>query len=577
MHTFSPKLKSTSPKLKSTQKTKSAALKRQGRTFPEQRGGTILRSIANPTAEQPHNAPAHGLKPETHTVALPRFAHDFSRIPVHADSRTGTQPNLQADAQADANERPAGRVVEPLMHMPELRPQRAFGEATGGSPSRVPYRNEMEYAFGEDFSGVDAYFGRSTAMNRLNAHAATYGEQIAFGGFSPDKRLVAHELTHVVQQRRGGGLQLKSQLSGIDDAAEREADSVAARAASGERVDVSAAPSAAIHRDMKDKNLDVPLGHFEINMTKVEAKDSISGESGTLSFTANDKAPDSKSIRLSQAVKDFNVAAGADWDWVKDGPVEQANLGKMQSVAGDKIHITAKNETLKTIAGQHYGEPSRFPEIFAANKVTLDPTMKTADADKTLPESLSLTIPKAVRGGFFIDHAPDDPKAKVRKAKTDPAVPQDYVWPGEEVGKKNQHGSKAGKTIVPAVITDSPQTNQHLQYTFETVARSEDVGIHYGTVHWSFEADGPNGKVTKESYRVAPGVSDTFRAALHEFTKFYKNPHTVMKGETLRTIAEQYYGDRAKSGEILKANADKLKDPDKLPLGLKLNIPIIGP
>ena len=109
------------------------------------------------------------------------------------------------------------------------------------------------------------------------------------------------------------------------------------------------------------------------------------------------------------------------------------------------------------------------------------------------------------------------------------------------------------------------------------MARSEDAGIYYGAVHWSFDADGPAGKVTKESHKVVPGVSDTFRAALDEFTKFYKNPHTVMQGETLSTIAEKYYGDPKKSGEIFKANKDKIKDPDKISPGLKLNIPIIGP
>jgi len=415
------------------------------------------------------------------------------------------------------------------MRMPGLQLQRTFGEATSGSPSSIPYRNEMEYSFGENFSGVSAYLGRGETMNRLNALAATSGEHVAFGSFFPDKKLVAHELTHVVQQRRGGGVQLKSQLSGIDDAAEREADSVAVRAAAGERVIVSAAPRSAIHRDIKDKNLKVPLGHFEIDMTKVESKNFYAGETGTISFTPNDKAPDSKSIRLSQAARTFDVDAKAEVDWSKGdyGNIrKKANLNKMQTTSGDPTHVTAKGETLKTIAEQHYGEPSRFVEVFNANKKTLAPTMKAADGDKSLPEMLKLIIPKAVVGGFFIDHATE--KAKVRTAKADPEVPQDYIWPSEQVTKGlRQHGSKAGKTIEPAILDDAPgQGSSHVQYTFETVARSDDAGIHYGTLHWGFDSDGAAGKVTKETHRVAPGVSDTYRAALGEFNKFYKNPPT---------------------------------------------------
>jgi hypothetical protein len=249
----------------------------------------------------------------------------------------------------------------------------------------------------------------------------------------------------------------------------------------------------------------------------------MTGEVGNISFTPNDKAPDSKSIRLSQAAKTFDVDKKADFTFQ-----QKVTLNKIRTTDADGSHTTIKGETLKKIAQQHYGEPSRFAEIFAANKAALAPTMKTADGDMSLPDKLTLTIPKAVAGGLFIDHLPTDPKAKVRTAKTDPVVPQDYVWPGEEVAGKNQHGSKAGKTIVPAFLDVKPkaQGTQHLHYTFETVARSDDAGAHYGTLHWSFDADGPEGKVTQEAHRVAPGVSDTYRAALVEFNKFYKNPPT---------------------------------------------------
>ncbi len=115
-------------------------------------------------------------------------------------------------------------------------------------------------------------------------------------------------------------------------------------------------------------------------------------------------------------------------------------------------------------------------------------------------------------------------KRRSERPRTDPEVPKDYVWPGEEIPGKNQHGSKAGKKIVAASLYDTPQTPAQRQYTFETIARSEDAGIHYGTVHWSFKADGVKGVASKETHRVAPGVSDTYRAALDEFTKFYKNP-----------------------------------------------------
>jgi nucleoid-associated protein YgaU len=426
-----------------------------------------------------------------------RFAHDFSRVPAYP-----------RDGQSQL--------------------QRVFGEASNGPSSNIPYRDEMEHAFGEDFSKVSAYFGRDKEMGRINANAATYGERVVFSDAAPGKKLVAHELAHVVQQRQSTGVQLKSMLSGVNDAAEREADSVAERAAAGERVSVTTALSAAIHRDIKDKNLKVPLGNFEIDMTKVEVAGDKTGEEGTVKFTPNDKAPNSRSIRLSQAIKTVDVETGKDFDWsdLNKSSGAQKNRNKMQTTDAEKTHVTVKGETLKSIAAKYFGDPSRYGEIFNVNKAALAPAMKSADGDKSLPEKLSLKISRAIVGGYVIDHLPTDPKAKVRTAKTDPVVPQDYVWPGETIKDQNQHGSKAGTTIVPAILSDKPKATgiTHLQYFFQTVARSADDGTQFGTVFWSFEADGINGKVTKESSRVAPGVSGTFRSALDEFNKFYKNP-----------------------------------------------------
>src|SRR5262249_18239371 len=128
---------------------------------------------------------------------------------------------------------------------------------------------------------------------------------------------------------------------------------------------------------------------------------------------------------------------------------------------------------------------------------------------------VSLTIPRSIEGGYFVDHKADDPKAKARSSKTDANVPQDYVWPGEERKDKNQHGSKAGKKIVPAVLEDTPGSNVPDHYFFETAARSDDLGLYYGSLHWSFKMKG-DGKVTEEKWSVTEGVSHTLLSAVDE-------------------------------------------------------------
>ena len=69
-------------------------------------------------------------------------------------------------------------------------------------------RSEMESSFGRDFSNVNIHTdNESVEMNKkLNAQAFTHGNDIYFnsGKYRPEtaegKRLLAHELTHVVQQ-----------------------------------------------------------------------------------------------------------------------------------------------------------------------------------------------------------------------------------------------------------------------------------------------------------------------------------------------------------------------------------------
>lgn len=132
-------------------------------------------------------------------------------------------------------------------------PGAAFSQATSGGGGEVPFRGEMERSFGQDFSGVSAHVGKTEEMHSISAHAATNGEQIAFADSSPSKELVAHELTHVVQQRQSGGpaaTQNKDMLSDPGSASEREADAVASRVAAGEQVTVHEAPDTGLNASL---------------------------------------------------------------------------------------------------------------------------------------------------------------------------------------------------------------------------------------------------------------------------------------------------------------------------------------
>lgn len=80
-----------------------------------------------------------------------------------------------------------------------------------GQPLDDKTRGQMEGSFGTDFSGVKIHTGGEATRlsNELNAQAFTHGRDIYFneGSYNPEtsagRHLLAHELTHTVQQREG--------------------------------------------------------------------------------------------------------------------------------------------------------------------------------------------------------------------------------------------------------------------------------------------------------------------------------------------------------------------------------------
>lgn len=107
---------------------------------------------------------------------------------------------------------------------------------------------------GADFGGVRAYMGPSArqACLALGAEAYAVGPQIAFRHSNPGMPTVAHELTHVVQQRdqQAPALLGRTAVSSPDSPAEREASTIEEAVRSGQPVPApSAQPSgSAIHR-----------------------------------------------------------------------------------------------------------------------------------------------------------------------------------------------------------------------------------------------------------------------------------------------------------------------------------------
>jgi hypothetical protein len=122
----------------------------------------------------------------------------------------------------------------------------------GGQPLEEPVRADMEGRLGHSFSDVRVHTGEAAhnSAASVNAHAYTVGSNIVFQrdkydpGSDGGRTMLAHELTHVVQQRSGpvDGTATGTgvRVSDPSDRFEREAAATAERAMSA-----PAAPSTA--------------------------------------------------------------------------------------------------------------------------------------------------------------------------------------------------------------------------------------------------------------------------------------------------------------------------------------------
>jgi hypothetical protein len=148
--------------------------------------------------------------------------------------RLGLQTKLAVNEPGDVYEREAERVAKQVMATPaqpavsgvpphiQRLAARPPGQteaapasvdrvlASSGAPLEPPLREDMERRFGRDFSRVRVHSDAAAAQSarEVNARAYTAGSDIVFGmgqfapGTQDGRTLLAHELTHVVQQGR---------------------------------------------------------------------------------------------------------------------------------------------------------------------------------------------------------------------------------------------------------------------------------------------------------------------------------------------------------------------------------------
>ena len=164
------------------------------------------------------------------------------RRPVPA--RRQGQPAGPRDMVLAMQQTAGNQATRALIH-------RLIGESHDGTAAAtrpVPYQAAMERYFGESFADTRVATGRSD-LGRAGADAATIGNKVAFADARPSRKVVAHELAHVVQNRRGPSP--RAELPTPGDKAEVEADRASEGMASARSFTVSQVGTAVVHPGLR--------------------------------------------------------------------------------------------------------------------------------------------------------------------------------------------------------------------------------------------------------------------------------------------------------------------------------------
>ncbi len=208
---------------------------------------------------------------EIDSPVTPRIGHHFADVRVHAAVPETIQTKLTINQPGDVYEQEAERVAEQVIQMeasasseaPSTSQNARLGaddlftrkEASdtsvhetasvpplvdevlssgGGQPLDESTRSFMEPRFGHDFSRVRVHTDERAAESAraVNALAYTAGQDVVFGGgqYEPEtmegKKLLAHELTHVVQQKQGMVNEQATRLTSLHSLREQTASNV---------------------------------------------------------------------------------------------------------------------------------------------------------------------------------------------------------------------------------------------------------------------------------------------------------------------------------------------------------------
>ena len=528
---------------------------------------TTLRSTLVAHELVPRQSPDHAAA-LTGNAATPSWSLSNLRIYAPTDDSSNA-PRTVAPSNSETNRK---EVALPLQSAIERK--RGSGHSLGDAT-----RHRLERTFDADFSTVrvhtDSEAGRLSRA--LGANAFATGRDIFFdhGAYQPDnfrgQKLLAHELTHVVQQH--GAAPSKLVLSQPGDYYEREADAIS--------TNIAATPGQLTSAD----SLDASHGSARPAVTPIRVSPVTNSSTSLVQRDPNEDRKKASKPASAKPATTTPAGAAPVKTWAGDftaptfEPVSSGDVYGANIVISFMPNKSVDAESIALVQTAQAFNSSIGTQVDPLDEVPLPNTVKTEKAREVFKDRF---VGDVNDFGRHIDQLPKSrtplTNATVGAGSTElaeSAPTPDFMSEGIKIHtqfgfRTDKKGAQAAETADTPRLTLPPSASgsQH----FETTALAIDgtqKGTYYGSVKWGWSKGAgktsPDPVKFEKSKDAAPSLG-FFAAA----TKWNASKNT----EDKQSISLPISGNKVLSAtsELLDGPDAKAKPVAKLVKGTTLEI-----
>ena len=278
-----------------------------------------------------------------------------------------------------------------------------------GSPMSAGVRNDMEGHFGADFSGVSIHTdSRAESMSKsINAQAFTHGSDIYFnsGKYQPESKegrhLLAHELTHTVQQGAVSRLNPKPESSELvqrEASASEETDFEAELQESERDAEAAVDPNPANEsRQQADQSLEIQDPAQANQNTAPELLPAQSSPSAAPPAPT----PQQQEDQIPEEDQEQSGPVGEDLKQESVNVCDDAGKKATKLAQNEKTHDQADNKQKQAEAAvvtpADESQSKSNTEQVGELKATSPPETKEVQAKQKLDQELDKAVPKSIK------------------------------------------------------------------------------------------------------------------------------------------------------------------------------------